>query len=134
MGVLVCWFVGSKIDGCLGLLVDGCLGLFLVCWFVLLANYLFYKINDRWRAGIRFEWLRDDDGTLAGFTPTRPSAPGSYYNLTLGLNWHPRKHLRIRPEIRYDWQVRDSNAIAPAFDDGTSSKQWLIACDVLWEF
>ena len=30
------------------------------------ANYLFYTINDQWRVGLRFEWLRDDDGTLAG--------------------------------------------------------------------
>ena len=98
------------------------------------ANYLFYTINDQWRVGLRFEWLRDDDGTLAGFEPTRPAAPGSFYNLTFGLNWHPREHLRIRPEIRGDWQVRDSDAIPAAFDDGTSANQWLIACDVLWEF
>lgn len=99
-----------------------------------LANYLFYTINDRWRAGLRFEWLRDDDGFLSGFDPTRPSAPGCYYDLTLGLNWHPRKDLRIRPEIRRDWQVRDSPAIPAAFDDGTSTNQWLFACDVVWEF
>jgi hypothetical protein len=99
-----------------------------------LANYLFYNIDERWRAGLRFEWLRDDDGTLTGFEPTRPSAPGSYYNLTFGLNWYPREYLRIRPEIRRDWQVRDSKAVPAAFDDGTSTNQWLIACDVLWEF
>lgn len=99
-----------------------------------LANYLFYTINDRWRAGLRFEWLRDKDGFLSGFDPTRPSAPGSYYDLTLGLNWHLSKALRVRPELRRDWQVRDSKAIPAAFDDGTSTNQWLIACDVLLEF
>jgi hypothetical protein len=52
----------------------------------------------------------------------------------VGLNWHPREHLRIRPEIRRDWQVRDSNAIPAAFDDGNSTNQWLLACDMLWEF
>ena len=99
-----------------------------------IANYLFYDFNDCWRGGLRVEWLRDDDGTLAGFDPTRPAAPGSFYNLTLGLNWHPREHLRVRPEIRRDWQARDSNAIPPAFDDGTSTNQWLFACDVIFEF
>ena len=99
-----------------------------------IANYLFYNFSDCWRGGLRVEWLRDDDGTLAGFDPTRPAAPGSFYNLTLGLNWQPREHLRVRPEIRHDWQVRDTNAIPPAFDDGTSTNQWLLACDVLFEF
>ena len=99
-----------------------------------IANYLFYNFSDCWRGGLRVEWLRDDDGTLAGFDPTRPASPGSFYNLTLGLNWQPREHLRVRPEIRHDWQVRDTNAIPPAFDDGTSTNQWLLACDVLFEF
>ena len=52
----------------------------------------------------------------------------------MGLNWHPRKALRIRPEIRRDWQVRDSKAIPAAFDDGASTNQWLFGCDVLLEF
>ena len=103
--------------------------------FYSLANYLFYDINDRWRAGLRLEWIRDDDGALTGFKANEPAAPGSFYNLTLGLNWHPREHLRIRPEIRGDWQVRDSSAIIPpSFDDRTSSNQVLLACDILWEF
>jgi hypothetical protein len=99
-----------------------------------LAHYLFYTFCDHWRAGLRFEWFRDDDGTLTGFEPRRPPAPGSYFNLTLGLNWHPLEHVRVRPEIRWDWQDRDSELDVPAFDDGTSTNQWLFGCDVLWEF
>ncbi len=99
-----------------------------------IANYLFYTLHPCWRGGVRFEWLRDDDAALAGFDPTRPAAPGSYYNLTLGLNWQPQPHVRVRPEVRRDWQVRDTKAITAAFDDGTSTNQWLLACDVLCEF
>jgi hypothetical protein len=73
-------------------------------------------------------------GTLAGFDPKKPTAQGSFYNLTLGLSWHPRKHLRVRPQIRDDWQVRDTNAIPAAFNDDTSTNQWLFAGDVLREF
>lgn len=99
-----------------------------------LAHYLFYTFCQHWRAGLRLEWLRDDDGTLAGFEPSMPKAPGSYYNLTIGLNWFPREHLRVRPEIRWDWQNRDSGLAVPAFDDGTATNQCLFGCDVLWEF
>ncbi|WP_339736187.1 outer membrane beta-barrel protein [uncultured Gimesia sp.] len=99
-----------------------------------LAQYLFYKMNEQYRFGIRFEWLRDDDGILKGFDPMAPSAPGSYYNLTLGMNWYPRPYLRVRPEIRWDTQIRDSAADTPAFDDGTSTSQLLLACDILLEF
>ena len=99
-----------------------------------LAQYLFYTFCEHWRAGLRLEWFRDDDGALAGFDPRRPPAPGSYCNLTLGLNWHPLDHVRVRPEIRWDWQDRDSELDVPAFDDGTSTHQWLFGCDILWEF
>ena len=98
------------------------------------AHYLFYTFCEHWRAGLRFEWFRDDDGTLTGFEPRRPPAPGSYYNVTLGLNWHPLEHVRVRPEFRWDWQDRDSELDVPAFDDGTSTNQWLFGCDVIWEY
>lgn len=99
-----------------------------------LAGYLFYDISRLWRAGVRFEWLRDDDGFLTLFDSNQPLAAGSYYDLTMGLNWQPKPHLRVRPELRYDWQVRDDPSLAPSFNDRNSTSQWLFGCDLLCEF
>ena len=61
-------------------------------------NLLFYKINDKWAAGLRFEWMRDNGGDAGWLGPVA----SDYYEYTLGVNWNPTDHLRIRPEIRYD--------------------------------
>ena len=99
-----------------------------------LAGYLFCDLNRCWRAGVRFEWLRDEDGFLTEFDSDQRLAPGSYYDVTFGLNWQAKPHLRIRPEIRYDSQVRDDKSLTASFDDGNSTQQWLFSCDVLCEF
>lgn len=52
-------------------------------------QYLYYTVNDQWKAGGRAEWWKAD-GT-------------SYNELTFGLNYSPIKNLRIRPEVRYQW-------------------------------
>ena len=49
-------------------------------------QYLYYTINDCWKAGARFEWFRDEDGTRVGLN--RPSnlnnVPymGDFYSLS----------------------------------------------------
>ena len=50
----------------------------------------------------RAEWFDDVKGTRTGIDT-------HYEEVTLGANWHPEKHLEIRPEIRGDF------AGAPAF-------------------
>ena len=56
-------------------------------------QYLYYNINDCWKAGMRFEWFRDEDGTRVGLN--RPSNPnnvpfvGNFYSVSAGLNWLP---------------------------------------------
>lgn len=103
-----------------------------------LANFLIYQINEKWKSGIRIEWLQNDGGRLNGVNSMPLAASGDFYDITLGLNWQPLPHLRWRPELRYDWQ----SAAPPyptkdrplSYDDYTSAKNWLIACDVLWEF
>lgn len=71
-------------------------------------QYLFYTINDRWKAGLRGEWFRDDDGVrVAAVRPTNPTSPGDYsgnfFEITAGLNWIPATNLVLRPEVRWDW-------------------------------
>ena len=52
-----------------------------------LINYAFYDINDKLKAGARYEWYKAD-GT-------------SYNTLTGGVNIKPMANLVIRPEVRY---------------------------------
>ena len=99
-------------------------------------QYLYYNINDCWKAGMRFEWFRDEDGTRVGLN--RPSNPnkvpfvGNFYALTAGLNWLPNDNLIVRPEIRYDWF--DGDQVRKPYDDGTDSSQLLLGIDAILVF
>ena len=100
-----------------------------------LANYLVYEVNDRWKAGLRFEWLQNNGARFSGVDSSKLAASGNYYDITLGLNWQAKPHLRFRPELRYDWQTPYQPLDQPlSYDDNTSSKNWLFGCDMLWEF
>ena len=73
-------------------------------------NHFLYSVNDRWHIGMRLEWLRDNGGF--GYFVEEPA---NYFQVTLGLNWTPNKHLSFRPEIRYDSVL---NGSARPFGDG----------------
>ncbi|HEV7279845.1 MAG TPA: porin [Pirellulaceae bacterium] len=64
-------------------------------------QYLFYTINDCWRAGVRYEWFyddaRDSGRSRVGF------GENEYQSITAGLNWTPHTNVTIRPEARWDW-------------------------------
>ena len=72
-----------------------------------------YKLNDTWTAGLRYEWVRDNDGSrVAGIGNLLqsdrgwsglPGLAGAYNDLSLGLNWRPRPNIVFRPEARWDW-------------------------------
>jgi hypothetical protein len=103
-------------------------------------QYLFYEINDCWKAGMRLEWFRDDDGVRVGGIRPGQTIPtsgfaGNFYNLSAGLNWSPHANIMLRPEVRYDWYDGDAaiGGIEP-FDDGTRTDQLLYGLDliVLW--
>jgi hypothetical protein len=113
-----------------------------------LNQYFLYTINPEWSAGMRFEWLRDDDGgrvngignwlqSGAGWQGG-PGYAGNFYALTLGLNWRPNPNLVFRPEVRWDWYdglESPINADYPLpFNDGQSTNQFLIGMDMIVTF
>jgi hypothetical protein len=113
-------------------------------------QYLFYKIDCTWTAGVRFEWFRDDDGyrvapagdyAQTGAVPNSNPASiggfeGNFYEVAVGLNYKPQSNpnLIIRPEVRYDKFDGTQNAgtgLQP-FDDNNSSKQFLYGLDLIY--
>ena len=108
------------------------------------CQYLNYSINPRWRAIVRAEWFRDDDGARvygpppgAGIRawPGAPGFAGDFYELTLGLNWRPHPNVLVRPECRWDWYEGTLNSAGQLpFNDGNSSSQFLFACDLVITF
>ena len=95
-------------------------------------QYLQYQINERWAAGMRVEWFRDDDGNRIGFGQ-RP-AEGNYYALTAGLNWKPHANVTLRPELRYDWFDGTAAAGNLPFNGGNSSDQFSGGFDAIFTF
>ena len=99
-------------------------------------QYLYYRISDCWRSGLRFEWFRDQDGTRVGLNrPSNPNKPpfvGSFYSLSAGLNWTPSANFTLRPEIRADWF--DGNQAIGPYDDGRQNHQFLLGFDAIYLF
>jgi hypothetical protein len=112
-----------------------------------LNQYLFYTINDCWKAGARFEWFRDDDGVRVTGLRNQNNAifgdgfAGNFFELSAGLNYTPHTNWTIRPEIRYDWfdgvKVADGGT-GPAgggpFRGGTGVDQLIFGFDVIATF
>ena len=110
-----------------------------------LSQWLFYKINCKWSAGIRFEWMRDDDGArIAGIGNLlgtdkgwggAPGFAGNFYETAVGLNWRPHPNVVFRPELRWDWYDGTRNvANELPFDGGTDSNQFTTAMDLIVTF
>ncbi len=94
-------------------------------------NYLFYRFTDQVKAGLRFEWFRDDDGTRVSGSPdlrnpNTGSFQGSYYSLSAGINFLPHPNVLIRPEVRSDWYTGDGRP----YDDGKADNQVLLAINL----
>jgi hypothetical protein len=69
-------------------------------------QYLFYQVNDRTKAGVRFEWFRDDDGYRIV-----PDRGANYYEAALGFNRKLASCVLWRNELRWDWT--DKSGIRP---------------------
>lgn len=89
-------------------------------------QYLFYRFNECWAAGLRAEWFRDDDGFR--IDPDGNDAtffPGNYYEVTAGINWQPTANFRLRPEIRWDW----FDGAGTPFNNQTEDFLFTMGCD-----
>jgi len=73
-------------------------------------NYLFYTINDCWKAGVRAEYFHDPRMSATGATTTH------LWGYTAGVNYRPCANVVIRPEIRY----HDAAGGNAAFSDQTT--------------
>ena len=98
-------------------------------------QYLYYTLTNRWRAGLRVEWFRDEEGTRVGGAPDRGNVnlapfPGSFYSISAGLNYLPHPNVLIRPEIRSDWF--DGNG--QPYNDRTDKQQYLVAVNANLQF
>jgi hypothetical protein len=100
-------------------------------------TYLFHQMSDKVRAGIRYEWFRDDDGTQVAGGATGAGgylAPvgASYQAVTMGLNYQINDCLLLRPEMRYDWQK--GGGATKAYDDGNDNDQFTFGSDLILRF
>lgn len=113
---------------------DGKLGGGIARWYGV-DQYLYYRLHEQVKAGLRFEWFRDEAGIRVGGSPDRGNpnlAPfsGSFYSLTGGINYYPHPNLTIRPEVRYDWLVGSRSP----YNDGHNSNQVLAAINAYVQF
>lgn len=109
------------------------------------CQWLTYKINDKWSAGARAEWVRDDDGSRIGGLGNYigsdkgwlglPGFAGNFYDISLGLNYRPCPNLVLRPEVRWDWYEGTTNLAGELpFDNGNDDDQFLVAMDMIFTF
>jgi len=110
-----------------------------------MEHVLIYTLNPKWSAGLRYEWVRDQDGSrIAGIGNVLltdkgwsglPGFTGSFHDLSFGLNWRPHPNFVLRPEIRWDWYAGRENPFGQLpFDDFTRRDQFLFAVDLLTTF
>jgi hypothetical protein len=92
-----------------------------------ICQYLFYTIDESWKAGLRAEWFRDENGSRIPGSP----GTGDYYELSPDINWTPSERLTVRSELRWDWTGTPN--LHP-FGDHTRSNQLLWDCDVIVRF
>lgn len=110
------------------------------------SQWLIWKLNPKWSAGARAEWIRDDDGSrifgigeILGTNKGWRSPPGyagDFYDISLGLNWRPNANWVVRPEVRWDWYDGAPNLVngQSPFDGGTDNSQTTAAVDLILTF
>ena len=97
-------------------------------------QYIQYQLNERWAAGMRLEWFRDDDGQRVVVNNAGTGNAGDYYGVTWGLNYRPHANVVVRPELRYDWYNGNFASGAQPFNDGADDEQFSGGFDFIVTF
>jgi hypothetical protein len=106
---------------------------------------LILKLNPKWSAGLRYEWVRDQEGSriagIGGLLGTdkgwlgQPGFAGSFHDLSIGLNYRPNGNIVLRPELRWDWYNGPTNLAGQLpFNEFQSRNQMTAAMDLLVTF
>ncbi|NOT12121.1 MAG: porin [Methylococcaceae bacterium] len=115
-------------------------------------SHLTYDVTDTIVAGMRAEWFRDQNGFRV-CSPGRVSAAtdnqgvsyaanflstcsaASYYAITAGVTWKPKKWLSLRPNVRYDWADSQTRMFdVDSSGTGQTSDQFLFSTDMTITF
>jgi hypothetical protein len=119
----------------LGFQENGAPGDGATAWWYGVDQYLYCKLTNELRVGVRLEWFRDEEGTRVGLNrpdnPNKPPLAGNYYSMTFGFNYAPCPNFILRPELRYD--TVGNNTRQP-FDDGTKDHQFMLGVDAILHF
>jgi len=110
-----------------------------------MEHVLIRRFNPKWSAGIRYEWVCDEDGArIAGIGNLLgtnrgwrglPGFAGSFHEFSAGVNWRPHPNMVLRPEVRWDWYDGPANPFGQLpFDDKTDTSQFTMAMDLLVTF
>ena len=106
---------------------------------------LILKLNPKWSAGLRYEWVRDQEGSriagIGGELGTdkgwlgAPGFAGTFQDVSLGLNYRFNGNIVVRPELRWDWYDGPANPAGQLpFDNFNSRNQMTAATDVVISF
>jgi hypothetical protein len=106
------------------------------------TQYFFYTLNDKWKAGLRYDMFVDGQGTRLGGLrfggvpggnplPLPSFDAGTVQAITLGVNYTYNANFRLRPEVRWDWY---SGSQPDLFDDMTKNSQFTVAVDGILQF
>lgn len=91
-----------------------------------ISGLLAYRVAHDLELGLRGETFRDPKG-FALFPTT--AVPGNFNAVTLGARYNFHKNVLFRPEVRYDWQTRNSGV--QAYGSGTASRQTTVSADLV---
>ncbi|MBN2021216.1 MAG: outer membrane beta-barrel protein [Pirellulales bacterium] len=106
-------------------------------WFGI-NQYVLFDLSKTWSLGTRIEWFRDKQGVRVrgvgdGNLAVGPYA-GDFYEISLGLNWKPRRNLTVRPEVRWDWFHGPAGPGGLPYDAGDRDRQFVFGCDMIVQF